>query len=126
MLLKTYFLITRLIISDCVHDCCDDSFTSLLRHILQLFPKSRKLGYDSRQQLSQIQNALICPSELFLSLDELSRYADLKRQRKKSIVTVTILLPRKRRLVNRHSKIPSTLNVTQPLDFSFASPRSDN
>lgn len=45
--------------------------------IVELFPKSRKLAYDSRQQLSQIQNALICPSELFLSLDELSRQLDL-------------------------------------------------
>ncbi|KAL7534187.1 hypothetical protein ACHAXR_005707, partial [Thalassiosira sp. AJA248-18] len=45
--------------------------------ILKLFPKSRKLAYDSRQQLSQVQNGLICPSELFLSLDELLRQLDL-------------------------------------------------
>jgi len=45
--------------------------------IVELFPKSRKLAYDSRQQLSQVQNSLICPSELFLSLDELSRQLDL-------------------------------------------------
>ncbi|EED95273.1 predicted protein [Thalassiosira pseudonana CCMP1335] len=45
--------------------------------IVELFPKSRKLAYDSRQQLSQVQNGLICPSELFLSLDELSRQLDL-------------------------------------------------
>lgn len=47
---------------------------NLFLHVSQLFPKSRKLAYDSRQQLSQVQNGLICPSELFLSLDELSRY----------------------------------------------------
>ncbi|KAL3807721.1 hypothetical protein ACHAXA_008294, partial [Cyclostephanos tholiformis] len=34
-------------------------------------------AYDSRQHLSQVQNGLICPSELFLSLDELSRQLDL-------------------------------------------------
>mmetsp|Transcript_11823 Transcript_11823/g.28981 ORF Transcript_11823/g.28981 Transcript_11823/m.28981 type:complete len:211 (+) Transcript_11823:161-793(+) len=45
--------------------------------IVELFPKSRKLAYDSRQQLSQVQNGLICPSELFLSLDELSRQLDM-------------------------------------------------
>jgi len=45
--------------------------------IVELFPKSRKLAYDSRQQLSQVQNGLLCPSELFLSLDELMRQLDL-------------------------------------------------
>lgn len=45
--------------------------------IVELFPKSRKLAYDARQSLSQVQNGLICPSELFLSLDELSRQLDL-------------------------------------------------
>mmetsp|Transcript_17435 Transcript_17435/g.37659 ORF Transcript_17435/g.37659 Transcript_17435/m.37659 type:complete len:210 (-) Transcript_17435:2236-2865(-) len=45
--------------------------------IVEMFPKCRKLAYDSRQQLSQVQNGLICPSELFLSLDELSRQLDL-------------------------------------------------
>mmetsp|Transcript_30998 Transcript_30998/g.52977 ORF Transcript_30998/g.52977 Transcript_30998/m.52977 type:complete len:209 (-) Transcript_30998:112-738(-) len=45
--------------------------------IVELFPKSRKLAYDSRQQLSQVQNGIKCPSELFLSLDELSRQLDL-------------------------------------------------
>jgi Golgi SNAP receptor complex protein 2 len=45
--------------------------------IVELFPKSRKLAYDSRQQLSQVQNGLIYPSELFLSLDELSLQLDL-------------------------------------------------
>ena len=51
-------------------------FTSVhsIHQLIQLFPKSRKLAYDSRQQLSQVQNGLVHPSELFLSLDELSRY----------------------------------------------------
>lgn len=38
----------------------------------QLFPKCRKLAYDSRQQLAQVQNGIMYASELFLSLDELS------------------------------------------------------
>lgn len=41
--------------------------------IVELFPKSRKLAYDSRQQLSQIQNGTVHPSELFLSIEELTR-----------------------------------------------------
>lgn len=41
--------------------------------IAELFPKCRKLSYDSRQQLSQVQNGVLYPSELFLSLDELTR-----------------------------------------------------
>mmetsp|Transcript_28281 Transcript_28281/g.51548 ORF Transcript_28281/g.51548 Transcript_28281/m.51548 type:complete len:211 (-) Transcript_28281:386-1018(-) len=45
--------------------------------IVELFPKSRKLAYDSRQQLSQVQNSVLHPSELFLSLDELSNQLDL-------------------------------------------------
>jgi Golgi SNAP receptor complex protein 2 len=45
--------------------------------IVELFPKSRKLAYDTKQQLSQVQNGLLCPSELFISLDELSRQLDL-------------------------------------------------
>ncbi|KAL3758732.1 hypothetical protein ACHAWU_001459 [Discostella pseudostelligera] len=45
--------------------------------IVELFPKLRKLAYDSRQQLSQVQNGLLCASELFLSLDELSRQLDM-------------------------------------------------
>ncbi|KAL7549378.1 hypothetical protein ACHAWF_012648 [Thalassiosira exigua] len=45
--------------------------------IVELFPKCRKLAYDSRQQLSQVQNGLLGPMELFLSLDELSRQLDL-------------------------------------------------
>lgn len=58
------------------------NYSSILNFLLltiyyyntQLFPKSRKLAYDSRQSLSQVQNGIKCPSELFLSLDELSRY----------------------------------------------------
>ncbi|KAK1733823.1 Golgi SNAP receptor complex member 2 [Skeletonema marinoi] len=45
--------------------------------IVELFPKSRKLAYDTKQQLAQVQNGLLCPSELFISLDELSRQLDL-------------------------------------------------
>jgi Golgi SNAP receptor complex protein 2 len=48
--------------------------------ISQLFPKCRKLAYDSRQQLSQVQNGIMYPSELFLSLDELSRQLDIMSQ----------------------------------------------
>lgn len=47
---------------------------------LQLFPKSRKLAYDARQQLSQVQNNVINSSELFISLDELQRQLDLLEQ----------------------------------------------
>lgn len=41
--------------------------------IVELFPKSRKLAYDSRQLLCQLQNGQICASELFLSVEELGR-----------------------------------------------------
>jgi Golgi SNAP receptor complex protein 2 len=43
----------------------------------QLFPKCRKLAYDARQQLSQLQNGVLYPSELYLSLDELERQLDI-------------------------------------------------
>lgn len=43
----------------------------------QLFPKCRKLTYDARQQLSQVQNGVLYPSELYLSLDELERQLDI-------------------------------------------------
>ena len=43
----------------------------------QLFPKCRKLAYDARQQLSQVQNGVLYPSELYLSLDELERQLDI-------------------------------------------------
>eukprot|EP00531_Pseudo-nitzschia_arenysensis_P011558 CAMPEP_0116118378 /NCGR_PEP_ID=MMETSP0329-20121206/2072_1 /TAXON_ID=697910 /ORGANISM="Pseudo-nitzschia arenysensis, Strain B593" /LENGTH=210 /DNA_ID=CAMNT_0003612001 /DNA_START=20 /DNA_END=652 /DNA_ORIENTATION=- len=48
--------------------------------IAELFPKCRKLSYDSRQQLAQVQNGVLQASELFLSLDELSRQLDTMQQ----------------------------------------------
>ncbi|KAL3932515.1 MAG: hypothetical protein SGBAC_010813 [Bacillariaceae sp.] len=45
--------------------------------IAELFPKCRKLSYDSRQQLAQVQNGVLYPSELFLSLDELTRQLEI-------------------------------------------------
>lgn len=48
--------------------------------IVELFPKSRKLAYDSRQQLTQVQNNLLSASELFFSLDELIRQLDILEQ----------------------------------------------
>lgn len=41
--------------------------------VVELFPKSRKLAYDARQQLSQVQNRILHVSELFIALDELNR-----------------------------------------------------
>lgn len=38
------------------------------------------MAYDSRQQLSQVQNGVLYPSELFLSLDELERQLDMMEQ----------------------------------------------
>jgi len=71
-----WMLLFPLFNSSCYRSRCHPP-QHLLLYVLQLFPKSRKLAYDSRQQLSQVQNAIICPSELFLSLDELSRQLDL-------------------------------------------------
>ncbi len=48
--------------------------------IVELFPKSRKLAYDARQQLSQVQNNLLTASELYLSLDELQRQLNILEQ----------------------------------------------
>lgn len=48
--------------------------------IVELFPKCRKLAYDSRQQLAQVQNGSLHASELFLSLEELSRQLDTMNQ----------------------------------------------
>mmetsp|Transcript_2929 Transcript_2929/g.6296 ORF Transcript_2929/g.6296 Transcript_2929/m.6296 type:complete len:210 (-) Transcript_2929:2909-3538(-) len=48
--------------------------------IVELFPKCRKLAYDSRQQLALVQNGTLHASELFLSLDELSRQLELMNQ----------------------------------------------
>mmetsp|Transcript_12097 Transcript_12097/g.25597 ORF Transcript_12097/g.25597 Transcript_12097/m.25597 type:complete len:210 (-) Transcript_12097:1638-2267(-) len=45
--------------------------------IVELFPKCRKLAYDSRQQLAQVQNGVMQASELFMSLDELSWQLEL-------------------------------------------------
>jgi len=45
--------------------------------VVELFPKSRKLAYDARQQLSQVQNGQLHPSELFLLLDEHKRQLDI-------------------------------------------------
>lgn len=48
--------------------------------IVEMFPKCRKLAYDSRQQLSQVQNGVMGPSELYLSLDELGMQLDIMDQ----------------------------------------------
>jgi Golgi SNAP receptor complex protein 2 len=42
-----------------------------------IFFKSRKLAYGARQQLSQVQNGQLHPSELFLLLDEHKRQLDI-------------------------------------------------
>ena len=52
----------------------------LLNNPKQLFPKCRKLAYDSRQQLSQVQNGSMHASDLFFSLDELGRQLSLMEQ----------------------------------------------
>jgi len=44
--------------------------------LAELFPKCRKLAYDSRQQLAQVQNGSLNASELFSSLDELTKQLD--------------------------------------------------
>lgn len=48
--------------------------------IVELFPKCRKLAYDARQLLSQVENGLLSPSELYLVLDELSMQLDIMDQ----------------------------------------------
>jgi len=48
--------------------------------IVELFPKCRKLAYDSRQQLAQVQNGILYASELYISLDELERQLDIMEQ----------------------------------------------
>jgi len=45
--------------------------------VVELFPKSRKLAYDARQQLSQVQNGILPVSELYLSLDDLGMQLDI-------------------------------------------------
>src|SRR3569832_500916 len=44
--------------------------------IAELFPKCRKLAYDARQQLSQVQLGHTMASELYLVLEELIRQLD--------------------------------------------------
>lgn len=47
----------------------------------QLFPKCRKLAYDARQQLAQVQNGVLSsPNLVYDSLDELSHQLDLMQQ----------------------------------------------
>ena len=46
----------------------------------QLFPKCRKLAYDARQQLAQVQNGVLYASELNISLDELDQRLDIMEQ----------------------------------------------
>jgi golgi SNAP receptor complex member 2 len=49
--------------------------------LLKLFPKCRKLAYDARQQLAQVQNGVLSsPSLVYDSLDELSHQLDLMQQ----------------------------------------------
>lgn len=48
--------------------------------IVELFPKCRKLAYDARQQLSQVQNNLLSATELYISLDELQRQLGIIEQ----------------------------------------------
>mmetsp|Transcript_28527 Transcript_28527/g.42701 ORF Transcript_28527/g.42701 Transcript_28527/m.42701 type:complete len:87 (+) Transcript_28527:64-324(+) len=50
--------------------------------VVELFPKSQKLSYDSRQQLSQVQNGVMHASELFLSLEELNNQQKFLELRK--------------------------------------------
>ena len=60
-----------------LHNSIQKKQEERMTSIVELFPKSRKLAYDTKQQLSQVQNGLLCPSELFISLDELNRQLDL-------------------------------------------------
>lgn len=48
--------------------------------VVELFPKSRKLAYDLRQQLSQVQNNIISTSVLNITADELKRQLDMLEQ----------------------------------------------
>lgn len=54
----------------------NDTMTS----INELFPKCRKLAYDSRQQLAQVQHGNLPASELYLVLEELQRQLDCMDQ----------------------------------------------
>ena len=48
--------------------------------VVELFPKSRKLAYDLRQQLSQVQNNIIQTSVLNISIEELTKQLDILEQ----------------------------------------------
>lgn len=48
--------------------------------INELFPKTNKLAYDARQQLSQVQNGSMHAADLLMVLDELDRQLDLMEQ----------------------------------------------
>ena len=48
--------------------------------IVELFPKCRKLAYDARQQLAQVQANQSAPGELFIVLEELNRQLDTMDQ----------------------------------------------
>ena len=48
--------------------------------INELFPKTNKLAYDARQQLSQVQLGSMTVSDLLMVLDELDRQLDLMEQ----------------------------------------------
>jgi len=52
----------------------------MLPRTTQLFPKCRKLAYDARQRLSQVQNGVLSPSDLHVTLEELTRQLDLMEQ----------------------------------------------
>lgn len=47
---------------------------------LKLFPKCRKLAYDARQQLTQVQNGILSAPDFFLTLEELTRQLDLMEE----------------------------------------------
>ncbi len=48
--------------------------------VVELFPKSRKLAYDLNQQLSQVQNNILQPSILTLTINELKNQLDILEQ----------------------------------------------
>jgi Golgi SNAP receptor complex protein 2 len=48
--------------------------------LAELFPKCRKLAYDARQQLAQIQANQSAPNDLFIVLEELNRQLDTMEQ----------------------------------------------
>lgn len=48
--------------------------------IVELFPKCRKLAYDARQQLAQVQHGSVPQMELDLVLEELNRQLDLMEE----------------------------------------------